>query len=168
MASHPEALDFDSTGERIFANISDGGEVVVIDGKTHSIAEKWPLSRAKGNTPLAYDSIDNRLLVGCRSPAKIVVLNAKTGKELASVSSDSGADDLFYESSTHRGYLITGLGSVDTFQLSSDGKLQALPMTRTVPGAKTGLLVPDQHTLYIGIPGSTGAAEIRVYKTGDD
>jgi hypothetical protein len=168
VAAHPEALEFDPAGDRIFANISDAGEVVVIDGKTHTIGEKWPLSQAKGNTPLAYDPAGDLLLIGCRTPAKMIVLSGKTGKEIVSLASDAGADDLFYEPATHHAYLITGSGSVDTFHLSPDGKLQALSVTRTAAGAKTGLLVPSQHALYIGIPGSSGPAEIRVYKTGDN
>jgi hypothetical protein len=164
--AHPEELAFDPSGQRIFANISDSGEVVVIDGKTHAIAEKWPLSHTKGNTPLAYDEADDLLLIGCRTPAKLLVLSGKTGKELSSAPSGAGADDLFYEPSTRRAYLITGSGSVDTYKISPNGALQALAPAATAAGAKTGLLVPSQAALYIGIPGTNADAEIRVYQTG--
>jgi len=96
VAAHPEALELDAAGQRIFVNISDAGEVVVINGKNHSIVDKWPLSEAKDNTPLAYDTADDLLLVGCRTPAKLIVLNGKTGKEIASADTDAGANDLFY------------------------------------------------------------------------
>ncbi|WP_263358359.1 YncE family protein [Acidicapsa ligni] len=166
VAAHPEALELDETGHRVFVNISDAGQVVVIDGRSHAVVNKWQLNGAKGNTPLAYDVADDLLLVGCRTPAKLLVLNGKTGKEIASAPSDTGADDLFYEPATHRAYLITGSGAVDTFAVSADGKLEALAVTGTVAGAKTGLLVPSQRSLYIGIPGTTFPAEVRVYQTG--
>jgi hypothetical protein len=92
-----------------------------------------------------------------------LVLNGKTGKEISSVASDSGADDLFFDASTHRAYLITAAGAVDGYAISPDGKLQALAVTKTTEGAKTGLLVPSQGKLYVGVPGSP--SEIRVYKT---
>jgi hypothetical protein len=165
VAAHPEALELDSAGKRIFVNISDTGEVVVIDGKTQNIVGTWNLATAKGNTPLAYDSASDVLLVGCRTPAKLVVLSAKTGKEIDSAPISAGADDMFYEPQTHRAYVIAGSGAVDSYVWSPEGKLQVLPVTRTAAGAKTGLLVPSQRTLYVAMPGVGGAAEIVVYQT---
>jgi DNA-binding beta-propeller fold protein YncE len=164
-AAHPEALELDAENDRIFANISDTGEVLVIDGHSHTIIGKWALADATGNTPMAYDSEDGLLLVGCRKPAKLHLLNAKTGAVTDSADSTPGADDLFYEPSIRRAYLITGAGSVDTYAVSADGKLRPLPATATIAGAKTGLLVPSQKTLYVGIPGASGSSEIRVYST---
>jgi hypothetical protein len=166
VASHPEGLELDASGDRIFADISDAGEVDVIDGKTQTIEKKWPLVHEKGNTPLTYDAADDLLLIGCRTPAKLVVLSGKTGGELASAASNTGADDLFYESKTHRTYLITGSGFVDSYTVASDGKLQSLARTATASEAKTGLLVEGQGVLYVGVPGTSGSAEVRVYRTG--
>ena len=166
VASHPEGLDFDPNGDRIFVNIAETGQIAVIDGKTHTITDTWVLRNAKGNTPLAYDAADNLLLVGCRAPSQLVVLNAKTGQLVAAATSDGGADDLFYEPSTHHAYLIAGSGAIDTFTLSPDGKLQAMPATHTAAGAKTGLLVPSLNELFLGMPGASTDAAIRVYQTG--
>lgn len=165
VASHPEALELDPSGDRIFANIADAGQVAVIDGKTHSLSKTWTLKDAKDNTPLAYDEADNLLLIGCRAPAKLIVLNGSSGEEIAAAESASGADDLFYEASTHRAYLIAGSGMVNSFAVSTDGKLQSLAPTHTVMGAKTGLLDSIQHLLYIGIPGVAEPAQIRIYQT---
>jgi len=167
VASHPEALELDPNGDRIFVNIADSGQIVVIDGKTHTVAETWALKNSKGNTPLAYDAADNLLLVGCRTPSQLLVLNGKTGQILATAASDTGADDLFYQPSTRHAYLITGSGAVDSFALALDGTLQALPVTHTASGAKTGLLSPSQSELFIGMPGSNTDAGIRVYQTGN-
>lgn len=164
VASHPEALELDPNGDRIFANIADSGQVVVIDGKTHTIVSTWSLKDETGNTPMAYDATDHLLLIGCRTPAKLVVLNGKTGAEISLATSSTGADDLFYEPAAHRGYLISGSGAIDTFSISPEGKLQPLAATHTVTGAKTGLLSAGQHLLYIGIPGTTEPAAIRVYQ----
>lgn len=166
VGSHPEALELDANNDRIFANISDRGELVVIDGKTQTQIGTWPLTDVKGNTPLAYDAADNLLLVGCRTPSKLLVLDGKTGKTIASASADAGADDLFYEPRTHRAYLVTGSGSVDTYVVSHDGKLQVMPPTSTATGAKTGLLAPSQGTLFVGIPGTNAPSQVRMYLTG--
>jgi hypothetical protein len=165
MVAHPEALEADTADRRVFVNISDTGEIVIVDGPAQTISKTIKLAATKGNTPLAYDQQDGLLLVGCRTPAKLVVLNAASGNELASAPADSGVDDLFYEPKTHRAYLIAGSGAIDTYTLAADGKLHALPVTHTVAGAKTGLLVPTQGLLYIGIPGIGASAEIDVYRT---
>ena len=162
VASHPEALEIDEKGARIFANIADKGQIVVIDAKTQEINSTWNLAATKGNTPLAYDAVNDRLLVGCRAPAKLLVLDARTGTEIASASANEGADDLFYDPQMHRAYLIAGSGWVDGYAFSVDGRPQALPSMPTVAGAKTGLFVHSKSRLLVGIPGGK-AAEIRIY-----
>jgi hypothetical protein len=165
LAAHPEGIELDATGDRIFANVSDTGEVAVINGKTHSIEAKWSVPNEKGNTPLAYDQADGILLVGCRTPARLLVLDASTGKERDAAVSDAGADDLFYEATSHTAYLITGSGAIDSYAVSADGKLTVLGVTKTKAGAKTGLLVPAQGLLYVGLPGSDLPSEVLVYRT---
>jgi DNA-binding beta-propeller fold protein YncE len=164
VTSHPEALELDPKGDRIFANIADDGQIAVIDGKTHTLTSTWALKGAKGNTPLAYDDADDLLLVGCRTPAKLLVLNARTGEEIASAPTSAGADDLFFDPATRRAYLIAGSGSIDSFKIASDGKIQTLPATQTATGAKTGLLAHGDSDLYIGIPGTAARAAVRVYR----
>jgi hypothetical protein len=164
--AHPEALDLDPGHDRIFANISDTGEIAIIDGASHTLAHKWTLDAEKGNTPLAYDAAMNRVLVGCRTPAKLLLLDGESGTRLDASASDAGADDLFYDEGTKRAYLITGSGQVDTYEVGQGGKLNLLSHTATAAGAKTGLFVPSQQRLFIGVPGTSGPAEIRVYETG--
>jgi len=165
-SAHPEALEIDREGKRIFANIADSGEIVVIDGTTHTIAATWKLTRAKDNVPVAYDADDRALLVGCRTPPRAVSLDTTTGKEISDLPSAAGADDLFYEPSSHRAYLVTGTGTIDVYQVAPDKSLKFLSSVKTGPGAKTGLLVPSIHSLFVAVPadGAT-SAQIRIYNT---
>jgi hypothetical protein len=163
-ASHPEGLDIDSQHGRIFANIADSAQVLVIDSNRNEIAQTWPLSGIKDNTPLAYDAVDNLLLVACRKPARLLVIDAQTGKQIASAKADADADDLFFDPSTHRAFVVAGAGKVDSYVVAKDGKLTELPVTETAPGAKTGLLVASHETLYVGVPGTPDGDSIRVYR----
>jgi hypothetical protein len=157
VAAHPEALEIDTK--------RDAGQVAVIDGKTRTINATWTLKSAKGNTPLAYDEADNVLLIGCRTPAKIIALDGRSGSELSTLTASAGADDLFFDPTTRRAYLISGEGAIDTVTLASDGILKPVTVSRTVTGAKTGLLDLRNGLLYIGIPGTTAPAAIRIYQT---
>jgi DNA-binding beta-propeller fold protein YncE len=165
VATHPEALEWDATHDRILVNIADSGQIAVIDGKTHTLAATWTLGQNKGNTPLAYDAAQGFVLVGCRTPARVLVLDGKEGKQIAKADSDPGADDLFFDAATRRAYLIAGSGAIDAFSLSPRGQLAPLQVTHTVSGAKTGLLDEQGHALYVGIPGIGGSAAIRIYET---
>jgi DNA-binding beta-propeller fold protein YncE len=160
VATHPEGLEIDQANDRIFVNIADAAEVAVIDGATHTRSATWKLTRAKDNVPLAYDDEQQVLFVACRTPARLVVLDGKSGQELADLPTDGGADDLFYDAELHRIYLIAGGGAVDVFEIDSSKKVRALGVVHTSAGAKTGLLVPSQHSLYVGVPGEQAAVMV--------
>jgi hypothetical protein len=165
VASHLEELELDPTADRIFVNVADSGQVVVIDGKTHQIAATWSLHHGKDNTPLAFDAADGLLLVGCRTPAEVLVVNGTSGIEGATMKSETGADDLFFEPATRHAFLVTGAGTVDAFAVSADGLLSRLAATQTERGAKTGYLDPKHRRLFIGVPGTSGPSSVRVYAT---
>ncbi len=166
VATHPEGLEIDNAKQRIFVNVAAAAEVAVIDGKTSSLAPSWKITRASDNVPLAFDPEQNVLLVACRTPARLIVLDGASGRELADLPSAAGADDLFYDAGLHRIYLIAGSGEVDVYEIRADKTIHAIGVTRTSPGAKTGLFVPAQHALYVGAAATGGKeAEILVYKT---
>lgn len=164
--AHPEGLEIDKATDRIFVNIADAGEVMVIDGASHNPSAIWKLTRAKDNVPLAYDDEHQTLFVACRKPARLLILDGKTGKEIADLPSDAGADDLFYDAELHRIYLIAGSGAIDVYEIDSSKSVRAIGVTHTSAGAKTGLFVPSLHALYVGSP-ANGAkqAEILLYST---
>lgn len=166
VATHPEGLEIDNASDRIFVNVAENAEVVVIDGTSHTQTASWKLTRAKDNVPLAYDEENQVLFVACRTPARLLVLDGKSGAELADLPSDAGADDLFYDPATHRVYLIAGSGAIDVYEIDSDRTVRAVGIIHTSPGAKTGLLVPSQHTLFVGAPATDGKqAQILQYST---
>jgi len=166
VATHPEALDIDRAGNRVFANVAKSNEVAIIGASTKTIVANWKLTKSADNVPMAFDSDHQLLYVACRTPGMLIALDATTGKEVASQPVADGADDLFYDPALRRVYVISGVGEVDTFQLGDAKMLRPLAVLRTAPGAKTALFVPAQNLLYVGVPGESGKpAEIRVYAT---
>jgi DNA-binding beta-propeller fold protein YncE len=164
VASHPEALEMDLPNQRVFANIADSSEVSILDGAGNALTATWKLAGAGHNVPLAYNAEDHVLYVACRIPAVLLALDAATGKELARISTGEGADDLFYDSSAHRIYVIAGAGEVDVIQDDTHTAFHSLGVVSTAVGAKTALFVPSQSLLYVGIPAVGGrSAEIRIY-----
>ena len=168
VANHPEALEIDPAGNRIFVNVADSSEVAVIDASSKAITAHWKLTKAAQNVPLAFDGDQRLIFLACRTPGTVIAIDASTGKELASLPTAAGADDLFYDSAQRRVYVIAGSGEVDTYQVDEAKNLHALGALKTAAGAKTGLFVPMQNLLYVGLPGTgLDAASIRVYKTAN-
>ena len=166
MATHPEGLEIDNVHDRIFVNIADSAEIAVIDGATHSLSHSWKITLAKDNVPLAFAEQPGLLFVACRTPGRLVVLDSKSGREISDLFADNGADDLFYDAELHRIYLIAGSGVVDAYELDANKAVRPLGVAHTSPGAKTGLFVPSQHALFLGVVATGGKeAEIRVYST---
>ncbi|MGA2252059.1 YncE family protein [Terracidiphilus sp.] len=166
VATHPEALEIDAQGQRVFANIADSSEVAVIDGAGKAISNHWKLTGASDNVPLAFDAEHHLIYVACRKPATLLVIDADSGKEISRVATVGGADDLFYDAALRRVYVIGGAGEVHTYQVDAHKKLQPLGVLRTAAGAKTALFVPSQSLLYVGVPSIDGHdAEIRIYST---
>ncbi|MDR3737963.1 MAG: hypothetical protein P4L40_02990 [Terracidiphilus sp.] len=166
--AHPEALDLDEKGRRVFINVADANEVAVLNVETNAISSVWKISDAADNVPLAFDSNHALLFVACRTPGKLLALNAATGTVVASATSAGKADDLFYDASRKRIYLVSGAGEVDSYELKAGSALQQMNVTTTVPGAKTGLFVASNGRMYIAVPGTPGTASgIRVYKATD-
>jgi DNA-binding beta-propeller fold protein YncE len=164
--THPEGMEIDNLHDRIFVNVADTGEVVVIDGASHTQTAAWKLTRAKDNVPLVYDQEHQLLFVACRTPARLLALDANSGRELADLPSDAGADDIFYDPELHRIYLIAGSGAIDVYGIDAAKAVRAIGVTLTSVGAKTGLLVPSQHALFVGAPATDGKqAEILHYST---
>jgi DNA-binding beta-propeller fold protein YncE len=166
VAEHPEGLEIDNVHDRIFVNVAASAEVVVIDGASHTQTAAWKLTSAKDNVPLVYDAEHQVLFVACRTPASLLVLDANTGREIADLPSDTGADDIFFDPEVHRVYLIAGSGAIDVYQIDASKAVRAIGVIPTSAGAKTGLLVPSLHALFVGAP-ATGSkqAEILRYST---
>lgn len=169
VATHPEALDFDPNSRHVFANIAESDEVAVISTGTRAVSTLWKLTKAADNVPLAFDRDHQLLLVACRTPGMLIAIDAASGKEVASLQSAEGADDLFYDPALRRVYLISGAGEVDAYQLDAARTLHLLGVVQTAAGAKTALFVPAQSLLYVGVPGmGNRTAEIRVYSTSSN
>jgi hypothetical protein len=138
----------------------------VIDGASHTQTAAWKLTRAKDNVPLVYDEEHQLLFVACRTPSRLLVIDANSGNELADLPSDAGADDLFYDPELRRIYLIAGGGAVDVYEIDATKTVHAIGVVTTSAGAKTGLLVPSLHALFVGAPATGGKqAELLHFST---
>jgi DNA-binding beta-propeller fold protein YncE len=162
--AHPESFQLETNGKRIFVNVPNAGHVAVVDLETGTVIEKIPMKEARANFPMALDEADSRLFIGCRSPAKLLVLDTETGKTVATVDIVGDTDDLFYDAANKRIYLSGGQGRVTVISQTTADKYHVAGQVSTAPGARTSFFVPETRMLYVAVP-HRGAqkAELRVF-----
>lgn len=164
LAGHPESFQLESTGTRIFVNVPDERQIAVVDRKQGNVAATWELDEMRANFPMALDEAHHRLFVATRRPAALLVFDSESGKRVASVPIGGDADDLFFDSDRKQIYAICGEGVITVVQQQDADRYVAVDQVRTGPGARTGLFVPGQRTLYVAVPVQQSvSAEIRVY-----
>jgi hypothetical protein len=82
---HPESFQLEQNGNRIFVNVPGDRSIAVIDRVQQNVVAKWRLTEAHSNFPMALDEANHRLFVGCRSPARLLVLDTTSGKTTTQV-----------------------------------------------------------------------------------
>jgi YVTN family beta-propeller protein len=163
---HPESFQLESSGKRMFVNVPGAGHIAVVDREKNEVIARWPLTGVAANFPMALDEGHHRLFVGCRKPAKLLVLDSESGKSVATLDIVGDTDDLFCNAANHRIYVIGGAGRIDTILQTDADTYRLSSSVETAPGARTGLFVASAGRLYVAVPHrGSQQAEIRVFST---
>jgi DNA-binding beta-propeller fold protein YncE len=165
---HPESFQLEKAGRRIFVNVPSARHVAIVDRHQGKVVAKWTLPGARSNFPMALDEANHRLFIGCRSPAKLLVLDSDTGKTGTAVDIVGDTDDLFYDAARKRIYVSGGAGRVSVIAQENADKYSLLGEILTASGARTSYFVPGSGLLYVAVPHrGQQRAELRVYNMAD-
>ena len=166
-SNHVEAFALDPASTRLFINITDKGQIAVVDRNSMKEITRWPIEVAGENSPMIYDDTHRRLLVVCRKPPMLVVLNADSGKVIAHLPAAARSDDLAFDPATGFIYVPGGEGNLSVFRQDSADKYSFVATIPTASGAKTSLLVASLHRYFVAVsPGDTKApAQLLVFET---
>jgi len=165
---HPESFQVEASGGHIFANVPDAGNVVEsIDRKTGAVT-KWPLKGLRGNYAMALNEEDHRLFTVTRKTPMLVVLNTQTGAEVARLRAAGECDDVFFDASRKRIYVIGGEGMISVFQQNDPDHYELLANVPTAIGIRTGYFYAKRDRLYVGVPAKGNEpAQIWTYEAED-
>jgi len=152
LSAHPESFQLSADGQRLFVNLPRRYSVAVVDRGKQTVSATWEMLSAHANFPMALDEEHHRLVLVCHMPAKLLILDTNTGGFVARVSTVGNADDLFYDPSRDRLYVIGGEGYVDVLHVSDKTKLTSIAHVATARGARTGLFVPEWNKLLVAAP----------------
>jgi len=146
----PEGAVADGKG-RIFVNNEDTSTVQVIDVKTMKATASWSLAPCEGPTGIAYDAKTNRIFCGCSKTS--AVLDATTGKVVATIANGDGVDALGWDPAEHLLYIPAGRdSSVTIVREDAKDKYPVVARVTTMTGAKTISVDPVHHVAYLFQP----------------
>jgi hypothetical protein len=160
LEAHPEGFQLETKGPRIFANLADKKCVAIIDRSTGKITT-WPLGgAAAANFPLTLDEAHQRVFVGTRKPARLMVFDMTSGKIVASVPTGGDMDDLLYDAARGRVYIPGGEGFISVFEQTDPDHYVAMERAGTSIGTRTGVFYAARDRVYLAAPphANSGAA----------
>jgi hypothetical protein len=157
-SNHVEGLALEKSGSRMFVNLTDKHAVAVIDRQSMKETERWPIGSEADNSPIAFDETHKRLLIVCRKPGTLLVMNSQDGKIVARMPAAERSDDIAFDAARGRIYVPGGDGWIFVFKQNGADEYELLAKVESAPGAKTCLLVPGISRFFVAVsPGDTKA-----------
>ena len=142
----PEFAGADGKGT-LFVNLEDKGETLAIDVQTNTVTHRWPLAPGESPSGLAVDGAKGRVFAGCHNE-QLVVLDAASGKVLATPAIGQGVDACAFDPGTGFAFASCGDGTL-TVVKEEDGGFPVVEKIATKQGARTMALDPATHAVYL-------------------
>ena len=158
-----EAIAVEQKGGRMYVNVTGMNYVAVIDKQKFAVVDKWPVTGAEMNAPMALDEAGHRLFVVTRKPFKLMVLDTTSGYTIASFDAPNRTNEIMFDRVTRRIYLA-GDNFISVFQQNDPDHYAELERVPTAVGAKTAILVPEIKRMFVAQSAGeakTGAAVLR-------
>jgi YVTN family beta-propeller protein len=148
----PESPVADGTGS-IFNNIKDKSLIVRINAQSRRITATWPLSPCESPSGLAIDRTGRRLFAVCNDN-KMAVVDANTGKVIATPTIGSQPDAAAYDPKTMLAFSSNGDGTLTVID-TSNNSYKVLQNLATERGARTMALDSTMGKIYLSVAKSS-------------
>ncbi len=142
----PEAAVSDGKG-KVYVNIEDKSEVCMINTKTWKVEQTWSISPGEGPSGLALDNVTHRLFSA--TDKLMVVLDAETGKVIATLPTGGRVDGAGFDPGLKRAYSSCGEGELTVVQEESPNSFKVLENVPTQVGARTISVSAKTHKIYL-------------------
>src|SRR5262249_18373715 len=141
LSGHPESFQLEKSRPRIYVNVPNANQIAVIDGSKQEVITTWPVGQYRANFPMALDEPHHRLFVGTRNPAKLVVFDTESGKQITALTISGDTDDVFFDQENKRIYVSAGEGNIDVLNQTDADHYEPVAKIATAAGARTSLFV---------------------------
>lgn len=147
LGGRPEFAVADGEGH-IYNNLEDKSIELEIDSRTLKILNQWPLAPCESPSGLAIDKEHRRLFAGCHN-RMMAILNADTGKVVATVPIGQGVDANRFDPDTKLAFSSNGDGTLTVVHEDSPDKYTVVANVATKRGARTMALDRKTHNIFL-------------------
>jgi DNA-binding beta-propeller fold protein YncE len=133
---------------KVYANLTDVGEVVEIDAKTATVSRRWSTAPCKLPVAMAIDTAHRRLFSGCRSGV-MAVSDYQAGKVVATLPIGAGVDGAGFDAASGNAFASNADGTLTVIHQDGPDQYRVLENVETPQGARNMGLDPTNHRLFI-------------------
>src|SRR5215467_12421895 len=133
---------------KVYANLTDNGEVVEIDAKNLKVSRRWPTAPCKNPVSMAIDVPHKRLFSGCRSGV-MAVSDYAAGKVVATVPIGTGVDGAGFDAATGDAFASNADGTLTVIHQDSPDAYHVIQTLATPQGSRNMGLDPTNHRIFL-------------------
>jgi len=133
---------------KVYANLTDIGEVVEIDAKALRVTRRWPTAPCKNPVSMAIDVAHQRLFSGCRSGV-MAVSDYRAGKVITTLPIGAGVDGAGYDPSTGDVFASNADATLTVIHQDSPDNYHVAQTLTTMLGSRNMGLDPTTHAIYL-------------------
>ena len=133
---------------KVYANLTDTGEVVEIDAKTATVARRWSTAPCKQPVAMAIDTAHHRLFSGCRSGV-MAVSDYRAGKVVATVPIGTGVDGAGYDAASGDAFASNADGTLTVIHQDGPDRYHVVESVPTPTGSRNMGLDPTNHRVFV-------------------
>ena len=150
LPAHPESFQIDEDNGKMFVNVPDVNQLIVIDLVKKMITERVKLG-IKNNFPMALDLKHQIIFIGVRNPPKLILIDANSLNIISEKNISGDADDIYYDQSDSLIFVSCGSGFIDIIKFVNYKDMSLKEEIKTYPGTRTSLYVPELKKFFVAV-----------------
>ena len=144
LGGRTEHLASDEAGH-VFLNMQDRNTLLKLDAKELKVLEPWPTAPCQAPSSMDIDRVHSRIFIGCRDAGMMAVVDATSGKIVATNPIGGGVDAAEFVPKTGLIYFSTGAnGALSIFRQKSPDEYDLVQNVQTQAGAR--MMAVDRKT----------------------
>ena len=134
LGGRTEHLASDEAGH-VFLNMQDRNTTLKLDAVNLKLLETWPTAPCEAPSSMDMDRAHSRIIIGCRGAGMMAVMDATSGKIVASNPIGGGVDAAEFDPKTGLAYFSTGAdGALWIFRQKSPDEYELVEKVPTQAG----------------------------------
>ncbi len=133
---------------KLYANLTDKGEVVEIDAKSATVGRRWSTAPCKQPVSMAIDTAHHRLFSGCRSGV-MAISDYQAGKVVATIPIGTGVDGAGFDAASSDAFASNADGTLTVIHQDTPDRYRVTQNLQTPQGSRNMGLDPTNHRLFL-------------------